>query len=145
MDDFIFSHNGANGAESIRQQFLVEFARWQHRSTAAPSISEANSTMSDCLVIIIRPHRKSQPTIAAYCYTLSSVVGLSVWKSGCLSIVMFVRPAKTAEPIDMPFEVVTEVDPRNHVLDVRPDPPRKRTFLEREVAAHCKVYTDTLR
>jgi len=38
------------------------------------------------------------------------VVGL------CL-LVTFVSPAKTAEPIEMLFGMLTQVDPRNHVLD----------------------------
>jgi len=37
--------------------------------------------------------------------------------------VAIVSPAKTAKPIDMPFWAWTLVDPRNHVLDGRPDVP----------------------
>jgi len=49
---------------------------------------------------IIRPHRSTRPTYvdAAYCYRRSSVVCRSVCQS-----VTIVRPAKTAEPIEMPF------------------------------------------
>jgi len=39
---------------------------------------------------------------AAYCYTRSSAVGLSVRLCVCL-LVTFVSPAKTAEPIEMRF------------------------------------------
>ena len=35
---------------------------------------------------------------------------------------MFMCPAKTAEPIMMPFGMLTRVDPRNYVLDGAPDP-----------------------
>jgi len=45
--------------------------------------------------IIIRPHRSSVYVGAAYCYRRSSV-------SVCWSITI-VSPAKTAEPIEMPF------------------------------------------
>jgi len=42
-------------------------------------------------------------------------------------------PAKTAEPIDMPFGVKTLVGPGNHVLDGVPDPPVERgIFLGEE-------------
>ena len=50
--------------------------------------------------------------ISAYCYTRSAVVDRSV----CL-MVTFVSPAKTAEPIEMPFRELSRVGPRNHVLD----------------------------
>ena len=35
-------------------------------------------------------------------------------------------PAKTAEPIEMPFGLRTRVEPRNHVLAGGPDTPRGR-------------------
>ena len=50
-------------------------------------------------------------------------VGLSV----CLSVTT-VSPAKTAEPIEIPFGVQTRVGPRNYVLDGSPDPHGKGTF-----------------
>ena len=43
-------------------------------------------------------------------------VRLSVCLSVC-PLVTFVGPAKTAEPIEMPFGRLTRVGPRNHVLD----------------------------
>ena len=55
-------------------------------------------------------------------YTRSSVVCLSV----CLSVFTFVSPAKTAEPIEMPFGMMTRVGSGNHVLDGGPDAPRGR-------------------
>ena len=36
----------------------------------------------------------------------------------CVSVVTFVCPAKTAEPIEMPFEMKTRVGPRNRVLEL---------------------------
>ena len=39
----------------------------------------------------------------------------------------------------MPFELWTQVGPRNHVLDGGPDPPMHRGNFEGEEAAHCKV------
>ena len=56
---------------------------------------------------------------AIYCYRPSSVVDRSV---------TVVSPAKTAEPIEMPFGLKTPVGPRNHVLDGGPDPHGKRQF-----------------
>ena len=46
------------------------------------------------IIIIIRPHRSTAYEDAAYCYRTSSVV--------CRSVTV-VSPAKTAEPIEMPF------------------------------------------
>jgi len=46
---------------------------------------------------------------AAYCYRPSNVV--------CLSAIV-VSPAKTAEPIEMPFGLWTRMGSSNHVLDV---------------------------
>jgi len=46
--------------------------------------------------------------------------------SVCLSVglsVTLVSPAKTVEPIDMPFGLRTWVGPRDHVLDGGSDPP----------------------
>jgi len=66
-------------------------------------------------VIIIRSHRSTTYVDVAYCYRLSSVVCLSVCLF-CLSVTI-VSPAKTAEPIDMSFELWTRVGTKNHVLD----------------------------
>jgi len=53
---------------------------------------------------------------AACCYRPSSMV--------CLSVIV-VNPAKTAEPIKMPFWLSTRLGPRNHILDGSPDPPMR--------------------
>jgi len=42
--------------------------------------------------------------------------------------VMVVSPAKTAEPIEMPFGFCTQVGPMNHVLDGGPDLDGKGHF-----------------
>jgi len=42
--------------------------------------------------------------------------GVSVCLSVCLSLTV-VSPAKTPEPIEMPFGIWTRMDPRKHVLD----------------------------
>jgi len=39
-----------------------------------------------------------------------------------------VSPAKMAEPIVMPFGILTWVGPGNHVLDEGPDPPVQWQF-----------------
>ena len=44
----------------------------------------------------------------------------------CLSVglsVTLVSPAKTAEPIEMPFMLRIRVGPGNHLLDLGPDTP----------------------
>jgi len=71
---------------------------------------------------------------AAYCYRRSSVVRQSVGLSVTIS-----SPAKTAEPIEMPFELWTRVGPRNHVFDGGSDPPFEGAILKREEAAYCKM------
>ena len=59
-----------------------------------------------------------------YCYRPSSmVVSLSVGLT-----VTLVSPAKTAEPIKMPFGFRTRVGPGNHVLDGGPDLSKKGQF-----------------
>ena len=57
-----------------------------------------------------RPHRSTTYVDAAYCYRPS--IAWSVSRS-----VTVVSPAKTAQPIEIPFGVSTWVGPRNHVLD----------------------------
>jgi len=51
-------------------------------------------------------------TDAAYCYTCRTFRGLYVCLQGTP-----VNPAKTDEPIDLPFGKQTRVESRNHVLD----------------------------
>jgi len=53
-------------------------------------------------------------------------VGLSDGLSVGLSVTL-VSPAKTAEPIELPFGLRTWVGPGNHVLDGGSDPPWKGT------------------
>ena len=48
--------------------------------------------------------------------------------SVCLSLTI-VSPAKTAEPIKMPFGLWTRMGPRNHVLDRGLDPPWERAIF----------------
>ena len=60
----------------------------------------------------------------------------------CLSVglsVTLLNPAKTAEPIKMPFGLRTWLGPRDHVLDGGSDPHGKRQILGLEWASHCKV------
>ena len=43
-----------------------------------------------------------------------------------LSSIAIGTHTKTAEPIEMPFGLITRVGPRYHVLEEGPDPPRGR-------------------
>ena len=77
-----------------------------------------------------RPRRSTtyvNPGDAAYRYRPSSVVYRSVGLS-----VTLVSPAKTTEPIKMPFRLRTRVGPGNHVLEGSPDPPMGRRNFEGE-------------
>jgi len=47
--------------------------------------------------------------------------------------------AKTAEPIEMPSELLAQMGSGNHVLDGDLDSPTKRGNFEGKMAAHCKV------
>ena len=60
----------------------------------------------------------------------SIVTDRVAWSVG-LSVTL-VSPAKMAEVIKMPFGLWTQVVPRNHVLDVVPDPPMGRGNFEGE-------------
>jgi len=62
---------------------------------------------------------------AAYCYRPSSMVCRLVCQS-----VTLVSPAKTVEPIKMPFGLRTRVGPGNHVLDRGADHPMGRGNFE---------------
>jgi len=57
----------------------------------------------------------------------SIVTDRVAWSVG-LSVTL-VSPAKTAEPIEMPFGFRSRVGPGNHVLDGGPDPPWKGAML----------------
>ena len=49
-------------------------------------------------------------------------------------------PAKTVEPIEMPFGLMTSVAPRDHVSDGGSDPPYgKGQIFGGEWASRCKV------
>jgi len=67
-------------------------------------------------------------------------VGLSVGQS-----VTLVSPAKTAEPIEMPFGLRTWVGPRDHVLDRGLDPPMGRGKFFGENERPIVQCNDTLR
>jgi len=53
--------------------------------------------------------------------------------------VTLVSPAKTAAPIELPFELRIWVGPGSHVLDGVQIPHGKRQILGGEWASHCKV------
>jgi len=52
---------------------------------------------------------------------------------------MIMSPAKTAEPIEMPFRMWTRMGPRNRVLDGGPDPHSGRGNFEGEKGPHLVV------
>jgi len=81
-----------------------------------------HQSFTDALVII-RPHRSTTYVDAAYCYRTSSVV--------CRSVTL-VSPAKTDEPIEMPFGLRTWLGSGNHVLDGVQIPHGKGQFWGKE-------------
>jgi len=70
--------------------------------------SRVQAKIEMCLLLLGRIARTTYVD-AAYCYRPS---GLSVRLS-----VTLMSPAKTVEPIEMPFGLRTSVGPGNHVLD----------------------------
>jgi len=80
---------------------------------------------------VIRPHHSTAYADAPYCYWSYYAVSWSV---------RVVSPAKTAQPIEMPFGLRTRVGPGNHVLDGRPYCTRGKNNFEGEGTAHWKVY-----
>jgi len=98
-------------------------------------------SLSNYTLLLIRPHRSTAYVDEAYSYRLSSVVGRSV----CLSVTI-VSPAKTAEPIEMPFGLRTRVSPGNHVLDgVQIRPWERAVFGGGEKGRSIVMYRDILR
>jgi len=79
---------------------------------------------------------------AVCCYRLSSVVCLSL----CLPVTI-VSPAKTAEPIEMPFGTWTRAVPRKHALDGRARRRRLANTIEPSMcgddAAFCQITLST--
>jgi len=91
---------------------------------------------SNFQAFITKPHFRTTYVDAAYCYRPSSVVCVSVGRSACHSR----EPAKTAEPIQMPFGFRFREDSRNHVLDGVQIAPWEGAILRGgEWAARCKV------
>ena len=71
------------------------------------------------------------------------MVSLSVSRSVCQSVGLlntFVSPSRTAEPIEMPFGLVTRVGPRNHVLDGVQISPQEGALLRGvcAIGKHCE-------
>jgi len=52
---------------------------------------------------------------------------------------MIVSPAKTAEPIEMPFGWWTQVGQGKHCVGWGPDTPWEWAVFRQKGAAHCKV------
>ena len=72
------------------------------------------------MLLIIRPRRLNDVRSV-----VTDRVAWSVGRSVCRSVAL-VSPAKTAEPIEMPFGLRTLVGPVNHLLNDGPDPPMER-------------------
>jgi len=97
----IMHHTTASASASLVQPWLLLRLRWLLIILCARCHSKPPSIPSAELPII-RQHRSTALIDAAYCYRLSSVRCRSV----CLSVTL-VSPAKTAEPIEMPFGLRT--------------------------------------
>jgi len=85
--------------------------------------------------VVIRSRRSATYVDATNCDRPSSVV--------CLSVAV-VRPAKTAELIEMSFLLRIWLGPRNYVLDGGPDPPMGRDKFNWEMGRPILKYSDSV-
>ena len=88
-----------------------------------------NCQLSWCPAVIIRSH----------CSATYIVTNRVAWSLSVCLFVTLVSPAKTAELIEMPFGLRTQLGAGNHVFDGGPDPHMERGNFDREGAFHCKV------
>jgi len=68
-----------------------------------------------------------------------AVLGVFFRTDNALSSRAFGTDTKTAQPIEMPFGMMTVVGCRYHVLDGRPDTEGEWTILGENIVAHSKV------
>ena len=59
-------------------------------------------------------------------------------------MVTFVSPAKTAEPIEMPFGRLSRVGPRIHALNCGADPEGEKAILGLSVSLKTEKHQDSL-
>ena len=52
-DDVIFSHNGANGTESVTSSCLIKITRWRHESAAGPGPPGGEVCYPYCVVVCV--------------------------------------------------------------------------------------------
>jgi len=89
------------------------------------SFARVDSIKVSSHITFFIPHRSTTYADAAI---VTDGVSLSVCLSVCLSVTI-VSPAKTAEPIEMPFGLWSRVGPRSHVLDGGQDPPNENAQI----------------
>jgi len=82
---------------------------------------------------IIRPHHSTKYVDAA---SVTDRVAWSVGMSVCWSVTL-VSPAKTTEPIEMPFGLKILVGPGNHLLDGSSYPPCDGVIFFGKGVSHC--------
>jgi len=80
--------------------------------------------------------QRAPPIFDGVAITLDIGQGVT-WPVGLSVTIM--SPAKTAEPIEIPYGLWTRVVQRNHIFYRGPDPPCEGAILMGVIAAHCKV------
>ena len=88
--------------------------------------------------MLIRPLCSTTHVDGDCCYRPSSMVCPAVGLSVSLSVTV-VSPAKTAEPIEMPFGLRTWISQRNRLLDGVQIHPWEVAILRGEGTTHCKL------
>ena len=86
----------------------------RQRRRHAGKDSSSHRSPGEARCINHNPHHMHCIRCVGYCYRRPSVVGMCVCVSVCLSVT-FMSPAKTADPIEMPFEELTRVVSRKHM------------------------------
>jgi len=98
------------------------------------SIIGLDTNLLISLLLLVRIYVRSTSMRPIVTDRLAWSVGLSVGQS-----ITVVSPAKTAQPIEMPFGLRTRVDQRNRVLDGGRLIPMGRGNFEGRKVAHCEV------
>jgi len=123
---------------------MRKMGEWKSREGASPKIGELGGREGQS-PIPISPLRYAKLTMRPIITDVSWSVCLPVCLPVCLSCRLYfnlsyttVSPAKTAEPIDMPFEDVDSGGPNKPCIAWQPRFPREEAILG-HVPASCEV------
>jgi len=130
----------------------VKWAQWDKTQSREPSVLFICVCRSLCTTVAHNIAQNRPDNFPCYPPDNHHCSGDVYLREGALSVCLSIchirssemSPAKTAEPIEMPFKLRTRVGPRNHVLDGGPDHPWEEVILKGK-GRHIVKYRDTLR